>query len=438
MKGKHIQLPYGDLSDDEPKKLLHFNVPPNYKRDILFKQFPYLSHVKNPMLNKIIKNGIVDGAELQKYLLLTGLLQDSIQQSLDMVVTDGFFNNAAVRRELDQKYPTLMKKPNPVNVIFKDKVHFDVQNPIVGLLAAQVRNNEKAIFEQVEKAPSTKEVTISERLEKLKKFNNKNNNDNNDNDDDDDDGNGDLPRLPTLPSFPPKNNEFDSEFDSDDKKLTPIQKFLLDKPQKEKLAVAVGENPTFAPQPQEKTTAKKVKFSDDLAKIFPEGNEIVKSNKIPNINEKDEISISNAQEMIAELNRGKLPDQLKFFEGDGREENLLLQKMRKNIGNLSKANLEFLEYLSSDYGKELLQKNKLKIHVESGEIFYDNTNTGKNFYNFFSDQEDETKNIVDLNLNSGGDLEYYVREILSGTTNDRFELHKNPTAKFLFHRFNNF
>ena len=46
---------------------------------------------------------------------------------------------------------------------------------------------------------------------------------------------------------------------------------------------------------------KKVKFSDDLAKIFPEGNEIVKSGKIPNINEKHEISISNAQEMIAGL-----------------------------------------------------------------------------------------------------------------------------------------
>ena len=268
---------------------------------LAYYHFPYLNHVKNSTLNKIIKNGIADDVELQKYLLATGLLQDSIKQSLDMVVIDRFFNNAAVRRELNQKYPTLMKKPNPVNVIFKDKVHFDVQNPIVGLLAAQVRNNEKAIFEQVEKAPSTKEVTISERLEKLKKFNNKNNNDNNDNDDDDDDGNGDLPRLPTLPSFPPKNNEFDSEFDSDDKKLTPIQKFLLDKPQKEKLAVAVGENPTFAPQPQEKTTAKKVKFSDDLAKIFPEGNEIVKSSKIPNINEKHEISISNAQEMIAEL-----------------------------------------------------------------------------------------------------------------------------------------
>ena len=176
-------------------------------------------------------------------------------------------------------------------------MHFDVQNPIIGSLATQVRNNEKAIFEQIKKAPSTKDVTISKRLEKLKKFNKKNNND----DDDDDDGNGDLPRLQTLPSFVPKNNEFDSEFDSDDEKLTLTQKFLLDKPQKEKLAVAVGKNQAVAAQPQEKTAVKKVKFSDDLAKIIPEGNEIVRSNKIPNINEKDEISISNAQEMIVEL-----------------------------------------------------------------------------------------------------------------------------------------
>ena len=66
--------------------------------------------------------------------MATGLLQDSIQQSLDMVVTDVFFNNAAVRRELDRNYPTLRKKPNPVNVIFKDKEHFDIQIPIISSL----------------------------------------------------------------------------------------------------------------------------------------------------------------------------------------------------------------------------------------------------------------------------------------------------------------
>ena len=121
----------------------------------------------------------------------------------------------------------------------------------------QVSNNEKAIFEQIKKAPSAKDVTISERLEKLKKSNKKNNNDDDDNDDDDNDGNGNLLCLPTLPSFPPKNNEFDGEFDSQDEKLTPIQKFILDKPQKGKLGVAVGENRAFVPQPQKKKNSKK-------------------------------------------------------------------------------------------------------------------------------------------------------------------------------------
>ena len=35
-------------------------------------------------------------------------------------------------------------------------------------------------------------------------------------------------------------------------------------------------------------------------------------------------------------------------------------------------------------------------------------------------------------------MEYYVRDVLCRTTNDRFELHKNATIKLLFHRFNNF
>ena len=113
--------------------------------------------------------------------------------------------------------------------------------------------------------------------------------------------------------------------------------------------------------------------------------------------------------MIAELDRGKLPNQLKFFEGDVAKKIQCCKRCEKNIGNLSKASLEFLEYLSSDYGKELLQKNKLKIHVESGEIFHDNVNTGKNFYNFFSNQDDKTKKFINLNLNLSIDLEYYVR-----------------------------
>ena len=33
-----------------------------------------------------------------------------------MIVTDGKFNNAAVRRVLDTKYPLVIKNPNPIDI----------------------------------------------------------------------------------------------------------------------------------------------------------------------------------------------------------------------------------------------------------------------------------------------------------------------------------
>ena len=55
-----------------------------------------------------------------------------------MVITDGKFNNAGIRRALDTKYSTAMKKPNPIDVAFKDKAKFDTQNPVIGKLLSQI------------------------------------------------------------------------------------------------------------------------------------------------------------------------------------------------------------------------------------------------------------------------------------------------------------
>ena len=130
-----------------------------------------MTQSKNSTLNNIIKNGVVDNLDLQKYLLATGLLQDSIQQSLDMIVTDGGFNDVAVRGEFDLKYPSIMKKPNPIDVVFKDKAKHDVQIPIIGSLVAQVqenKTNEKAILNQISGTPSTKDIELAEHLAKLR------------------------------------------------------------------------------------------------------------------------------------------------------------------------------------------------------------------------------------------------------------------------------
>ena len=67
IKGKIIQLPYGIISQkNDPENKLQFNFLPNFRKDILFDKLPYLTHSKNPTLNNIIKNGMVDNPELQK------------------------------------------------------------------------------------------------------------------------------------------------------------------------------------------------------------------------------------------------------------------------------------------------------------------------------------------------------------------------------------
>ena len=60
MEGKSIQFPFGVVSENNPENELQFNFLSNFRKDTLFEKLPYLTHTKNPALNNIIKNGIVD------------------------------------------------------------------------------------------------------------------------------------------------------------------------------------------------------------------------------------------------------------------------------------------------------------------------------------------------------------------------------------------
>ena len=275
------------------------------------------------------------------------------------------------------------------------------------------------------------------------KKNNENNNDNNNND------NNFPPLLPPLPQLPPipppspldggdgesNGDDDDHHHDDDDenRNLTPTQIFLLDQPQM--TGIAVGTNNAATSMPLKE---KKFRFSENLSKVFPETNDIFESDHQPKILEKEETNVSNVQTMIKELNEGKTPDQLKFFSGEEKEEHLWKTQARKNVGVLSKGNEEFLGCLASKYGRDVLQTNKLKIHLESGEIYQDNINTGESLYNFLRAQEEVSKKFLNLDINLSGDLEYYIRKILDRVTDEKFNVHINSTSKFFFYRFNNF
>ena len=92
-----------------------------------------------------------------------------------IVSSNGKLSDAVVRRELDTKFPFVMRKPNPINAVFKDKAKFDTQNSIIVTLVTQIEagklNQEKQIKKQLKVAPSKKDLKIAEQLKGLGEFN---------------------------------------------------------------------------------------------------------------------------------------------------------------------------------------------------------------------------------------------------------------------------
>ena len=76
---------------------MHFDLHQDFKKELLFKKQRYVAQLGNPAINDVVKGSKVDSLALQKFLLATDLLQDSIQENLNMIVTDGGFNDASIR-----------------------------------------------------------------------------------------------------------------------------------------------------------------------------------------------------------------------------------------------------------------------------------------------------------------------------------------------------
>ena len=186
MENGHIQLPYGYVQKNNEK--LYFDLPFNYKKNLLFDKLPYVAQLNNPAIDDVVKGKKNDDLSIQKFHLATDLLEDEIQGNLDMIVTDRDFNDADVRRALDTKFPSVMNKPTATNFMFWDKAKFDIQNPVLGSIYNQLLTNkqkEKSELDAIGKAPSIKDLDIQKRLDNISKFNLGIKDD----DDDDDDNN---------------------------------------------------------------------------------------------------------------------------------------------------------------------------------------------------------------------------------------------------------
>ena len=127
---------------------------------------------------------------------------------------------------------------------------------------------------------------------------------------------------------------------------------------------------------------------------------------------------------------------MEFFTGGEKNKNKLLENATKKLGMLNKSNKKFIDCLSSRFGNYILSKNKMKIHLESGQIFHDNNLTTESLYDFLNVQQDVTKKELDINIPISNYFSIYVREILTDNVDDDFDLQTNATSKFLFYNFN--
>ena len=140
----------------------------------------------------------------------------------------------------------------------------------------------------------------------------------------------------------------------------------------------------------------KLELGDGLTNILkPEAEDILDEGFV-NKKELEDEALENIkeeydfEEIRDAFGEASVPRKLEFFYG-GINENFTQACYFLSPNN---GNREFIAFLVSDKGQNIMTNNNLSIHVKSGNIFYQNFNTNENFYHFLIAQQDETKAII--------------------------------------------
>ena len=125
------------------------------------------------------------------------------------------------------------------------------------------------------------------------------------------------------------------------------------------------------------------KFARPLPRIIDDKSNTIEITPKEDSNDFKE-KIDDLNEILDKIGKGEDGDDQKLFEFEfftGRKN----QKFVKYIGHfgLSSNNLEFLDFLQSDFCKEIFERNDLKNHIETGNIYYKNIDTNESVFEFF-------------------------------------------------------
>ena len=131
------------------------------------------------------------------------------------------------------------------------------------------------------------------------------------------------------------------------------------------------------------------------------------------------------------------PFEFEFFGGG---ENKKFSEYIKSLAS-STDNLKFLDFLQSNICEKILKDNKLKIHIETGNIYYDDRDTNESIFDFILNQQNPVTGYIKHKFIYDRDYVSNFDRLVSDFTTfeqNKLDVFKFKNSKYLFYRFNDF
>ena len=175
-------------------------------------------------------------------------------------------------------------------------------------------------------------------------------------------------------------------------------------------------------------------LSEQLQEIFPDINQVIEEDDV-----KFKENVQNLTEILTKIGEDDEDTlfEFEFFVG-GKN-----RKFDDHIRGLSLStdNLEFLDFIQSNQCKRILINNKLKIHIETGNIYYENKDTNESIFYFSLNQQNPINGIIKFDFIYGESYNNYFNWLINGLDSyqkNKLDVLSFKNTKFLFYRFNDF
>ena len=145
--------------------------------------------------------------------------------------------------------------------------------------------------------------------------------------------------------------------------------------------------------------------------------------------------MNDLTEILTRIGEGDTPFEFEYFTG---EKNKKFDDIICGIGP-SSDNFEFLDFLQSDQCKQILVSIKLKIHIETGNIYHNDQDANESILDFSFSQQNPITGVINFDFVYGESYADYFNWLINGFDSYQKNILDALTCKnlkYLFYSFN--